>query len=159
MIIWRIRTLVDRLGHSHLTARQLMPYLIAAAAACTLAFVFADWVRPWDRDDFETAVDSLTTLANGLISAIGIYACYRANGGADGVQFAERISAIGFVVLVRFFVFGALALIIWAFATVYFNFPIRPSFEDFDLLSLLIVALFWVRVRSYVAATAQPGTL
>ncbi len=120
--------------------------------------MLADWSRPWDRDEFETAVDSLTTLANGLISAIGIYSCYRANGGVDGVQFSERISAIGFVVFVRFLGFGVLAFIIWAFATVYWNLP-RPSYESFDLLSLLIVALFWARVRSYVAATAQPRTI
>jgi hypothetical protein len=155
MIIWRIQTLVDRLRRSHLTARQLMPYLIAAAAACSLTFVLADWSRPWDRDEFETAVDSLTTLANGLISAIGIYSCYRANGGIDGVQFPERISAIGFVVFVRFVAFGVLAFIIWAYATVYLNLP-RPSYESFDFLSLLIVALFWARVRSHVSSTVQP---
>lgn len=159
MIIWRIRTLVDQLRHSRLTARQLLPYLISAAAACTLTFVFADWSRPWDRDEYETAVDSLTTLLNGLISASGIYSCYRANGGADGVQFPERLSALGFVVFVRFLVFGVLAFITWAYVSVSFNLPVRPAYEDFDFLSLLIVALFWVRVRGHVAAVSQPGAI
>ena len=158
MIIWRIRRLVDRLRDNRLTARQLMQYLIAAAGAFALTSVAAEWSRPWDRDEFETAVDSLTTLVNGLISAIGIYSCYRANGGVEGVQFAERISAIGFVVFVRFLAFGALAFLIWAYATVSFNLP-RLSYESFDLLSLLIVPLFWARVRTHVASTAQPATL
>ncbi|HKS57617.1 MAG TPA: hypothetical protein VJS12_20130 [Steroidobacteraceae bacterium] len=127
-------------------------------ATCTLTFVFTDWSRPWDRDEFETAIDSLTTLANGLISAIGIYWSYRANGGADGVQFAERIVAIGFVVFVRFVVFSVLAAILWIYAAVYFKFSFRPSLQDLDFVSLALVTLFWVRVRSHVASVAQPGT-
>jgi hypothetical protein len=157
MIIWRIRTLSDRLRQGRFTARQALPYLIAAIVAVTLTFVFTDWSRPWDRDEFETGVDSLTTLMNGLISAIGLYACYRANGGVDGVQLAERICVIGVVLFLRFVVAGVLALAIWAYATVSLNF-FRPPLEGFDLLSLLVVALFWVRLRSHVAFVAQPST-
>lgn len=152
--MWRIRTLSNRLRQGPLTARQALPYLIAAMASVTLIFVFADWSRPWDRDEFETAVDSLTTLANGLISAVGLYACYRANGGVDGLQFVERVCAIGFVLFLQFIVFGLLAFIVWAYATVSLNL-FRPSLEELDVLSLLVVALFWMRLRSHVASIAK----
>lgn len=155
MIIWRIRALVDRLRQGPLSARQVLPYLIAAMVSATMISVFTDWSRPWDTDEFETGVDSLTTLVNGLISAIGLYACYRANGGVDGIQLAERICAIGFVLFLRFVVFAVLAFVLWAYATVSLNL-FRRSLEDFDLLSLLVVALFWVRLRSHVASAAQP---
>jgi hypothetical protein len=152
--MWRIRTLSDRLRQGPLTARQALPYLIAAMASVTLIFVFADWSRPWDRDEFETGVDSLTTLANGLISAVGLYACYRANGGVDGLQLVERVCAIGFVLFLRFIVFGLLAFIVWAYATVPLNLY-RPSLEELDVLSLLVIALFWMRLRSHVASIAK----
>ena len=158
MVVWRIRRLVARLRQGPLTARQVLPYLVAAMAACTLTFVFTDWSRPWDRDEFEAAIDSVTTLANGLISAVGIYWSYRANGGPEGAQFVERISSIGFVVFVRFVVFTVLGAILWIYAAVYFKFAFRPAFEELDLLSLALVTLFWVRVRSHVASVAQPGT-
>jgi hypothetical protein len=158
MTIWRIQTLLDRLRQGQLTARQMLPYLIAATLSATLIFVLTDWSRPWDRDEFETGVDSLTTLMNGLTSAIGLYACYRANGGVDGVQLAERICAIGVVLFLRFVVIGVLAFAIWAYATVSLNL-FRLSLEDFDLLSLLVVALFWVRLRSHVVSVAQPRAI
>lgn len=125
MIVWQIRTLSDRLRQGPLTARQALPYLIAAIASVTLTFVFADWSRPWDRDEFETGVDSLTTLVNGLISVVGLYACYRANGGVDGLQLAVSLHVL------------------------------RPSLEELDVLSLLVVALFWIRLRSHVASIAK----
>jgi hypothetical protein len=153
MILWRIRELSDRLRQSPLTARQALSYRIAAMASVTLIFVFADWSRPWDRDEFETGVDSLTTLANGLISAIGLYTCYRVNGGANGVHLVERVCAIGFVLFLRFVVFGLLAFAVAAYATVSLHL-FRLSLEELDVLSVLVVALFWIRLRSHIRLCA-----
>lgn len=158
MNFWRIRTLTDRLRQGQLTARQVLPYLFSAMMSVTLIFVFTDWSRPWDRDEFEAGVDSLTTLTNGIISVIGLYACYRANGGTEGVQLAERVCAIGVVLFLRFVVFGVLAFGVWAYATVSLNL-FRPSLEDFDFFSLLVVALFWIRLRIHVASVAQPRAI
>ena len=154
MVVWRIRVLSSQLKEAQFAAGQILPYLVAALVFVTLIFVFTDWSRPWDRDEFETAVDSLTTLMNGVISVVGLYACYRANGAASGVQLVERVCAIGVVLFVRFLVFTALAFTIWAYAMVYLNLW-RPSWEELDLLSLLLVALYWVRLRSHVAYVAK----
>ena len=158
MIIWRIRTLSELLRRSHFKARHILPYLIVAMALVTLVFVFTDWSRPWDRDEFEAGIDSLTTVANGLLSCIGLYLCYRANGADDGANLAERLCTLGVVLFVRFLVIGALAFIAWAYVTVAFNLY-QPSLEEFDLLSLLVVALFWLRLRSHVATVARPGAI
>jgi hypothetical protein len=136
----------------------MLSFLIAAMVSVTLIFVVTDWSRPWGRDEFETGVDSLATLMNGLISVIGLCACYRANGGTGSVQLAERICAIGVVLFLRFVVLTVLVFIIWAYATVSFNL-FRPSLEDFDVLSSLLVTLFWVRLRSHVASVAQPRAI
>ena len=75
MTIWRIQTLLHRLRQGQLTARQMLLYLIAATVSATLIFVFTDWSRPWDRDEFETGVDSLTTLMNGTASQSCGFCC------------------------------------------------------------------------------------
>jgi hypothetical protein len=157
MIVWRVHALSNRLKERPLTARESLPYLIAALVAATLVFVFTDWSRPWDRDEFETGVDSLTTVINGLVSVLGLYACYRANGARDGVELVGRVCAIGVVLFVRFVVFGAVALVIWLCLAPYLT-SWRPSWEDLDLLSLFVVVLYWTRLRSYVAYVAKgPG--
>lgn len=154
MIIWRIHKLADQLRSGEFSARQVRPYLMAAVLWASAAFVFADWSRPWGRDDFETAVDSITTLINGVISAIGVYSCYRANGGASGSQLAERLTALGTALLVRFLVLVTLVLFVWIYISARLNAVSQFSFENFDLFSVLMVALYWVRLRHYVGTVA-----
>lgn len=155
MIIWRIRRLVELAGSRALSSRELLPYALTSAIVAFLAFIVAEWLRPWDRDGFETAVDSVTTLLAGVTSAIGVWTCYRANGSANGVELADRLLAIGFVLFVRFVVISAVAFSIWTYVTVGFNLNFRPSFEDFDLLFILVVALFWYRLQRHIGSVAR----
>jgi hypothetical protein len=154
MIIWRIHRLTDQLRSGHFSAQQMRPYLVAAMLWASAAFIFADWSRPWDRDEFEAGVDSLSTLINGVISAFGVHWCYRANGGGSGAQLAARLWALGVVLFVRFLVGGMIALIGWVLAIEYLNPPLRPAFEELDLLSVVLTALFWVRLRHHIATVA-----
>ena len=155
MIIWRIGRLVEQLGNRPLLPRELLPYAIASAVLAALAFATADWLRPWDRDDFEAAVDSATTLLAGVISGFGIWACHRANGGESGAEFADRLLAIGFVLFVRFVVVFAVAFVAWACMAISFNFGFRPSLEDLDLLFAAAVALFWFRLHRHIGSVAR----
>jgi hypothetical protein len=155
MIIWRIGRLVEQIGRQPLSSRELLPYAIASAILAALAFVVADWLRPWDRDDFEAVVDSVTTLLAGVISGLGIWACYRANGGKSGAELADRLLAIGFVLFVRFIVISALAFVIWAYAAVSLNWGFRPAFEELDLLFVGVVILFWFRLHGHIESVAR----
>jgi hypothetical protein len=152
MIIWNIHALTDQL-RGRFSARQIRPYLMAAVLLASLMFVFADWSRPWDRDSFEAGVDSLTTLLNGAISAGGVYWCYKANGGSSGMQLAERLCALGVVLFVRFAVWSVLALIA---GITLFGSSFQPTLESFDLFSVLLIPLFWIRLSYYVAAVRTP---
>ena len=155
MIIWRIGSLVERLGNRPLSSREILPYALASAVLASLAFVVADWLRPWDRDDFEAAVDSATTLLAGVISAFGVWACYRANGTTNGVELANRLLAIGFVLFVRFVIIWAVAFVVWAYVAVGFNLSFRPALEDLDLLFVFVVALFWYRLQRHIGSVAS----
>jgi hypothetical protein len=110
---------------------------------------------PWDRDEFETAFDSATTLLAGVISAIGVWACYRANGKANGVELADRLLSIGFVLLVRFAVISTLAFVLWAYAAVSLNLGFRQAFEDLGLVFLAVVSLFWFRLYRHMQSVAH----
>ena len=155
MIIWRIGRLVEQIGKRPLSSRELLPYAIASTILAALAIVTADWLRPWDRDDFEAAVDSATTLLAGVVSAFGVWVCYRANGDASGAEFADRLLAIGLVLFVRFIVIFAVAFVAWAYVSVTFKFGFRPSFEDLDLIFVLLVALFWFRLYKHIRSVAH----
>ena len=159
MIVWRIGKLVEQIRNRPLSSRELLPYAISTATVIALAFVVTDWLRPWDRDDFEAAVDSATTLLAGMISAVGIWACYRANGREAGVDLVDRLVAIGFVLLVRFAVCCSAVFLVLAYAAVSFSFGFRPSFEDFDLLFIFVVTLFWFRLHRHVKSVAHAGAI
>jgi hypothetical protein len=159
MIIWRIGRLVEKLGKHPMSSRELLPYAIVSVIFTALAIVAADWLRPWDRDDFEAAVDSATTLLAGVVSAFGVWSCYRANGGASGSGFADRLLAIGLVLSVRFVVIFAVTFVAWVYVAETFNFEFRPSFEGLDLLFVLVVALFWFRLHRHIRAVAHARTI
>jgi hypothetical protein len=158
MIIWRIGRLVEHIGNRPLSSRELLPYAIATALLIALAFVAADWSRPWDRDDFEAAFDSVTTLLAGVVSAFGIIACYRANGSASGIEFPDRLLAIGFVLFVRFVIVSAVTFVVWIYMTAIFHIQFRPAFEDLDLLFVVVAVLFWFRLRKHITSVARART-
>jgi hypothetical protein len=155
MVIWRIGKLVEQTRSRPLSSRELLPYTISIAMMVALAFVATDWLRPWDRDDFEAAVDSATTLLAGMISALGVWACYRANGKDAGVDFVDRLISIGFVLLVRFIVCCLAVFVVCVYAAVSFRFGFRPSFEDFDVLFVFVVALFWFRLHRHIKSVGH----
>ena len=140
-----------------LTPREALSYLVAALAAVTSIFIVNDLSNLWDRDTFEAAVDALVILLKGSISAAGLYSCYKANGGVDGTQLAERVCAIAVILFVRFAVYFGLAFIAWAYHTFNLDAPFGVLYEGWGILSLFIVALFWIRLRAHIAAVAQPA--
>jgi len=136
--------------------REALSYLVAALAAVTSIFILNDLSSLWDRDTFEAAVDTLVVLLKGLISAVGLYSCYTANGGVDGAQLAERVCAIAVVLFVRFAVYFGLAFLAWAHLTFNLDAPLGFLYEGWGILSLVMVALFWIRLRTHIATVAQP---
>jgi hypothetical protein len=155
MIIWRVGRLIEQMSNRSLSSREVLPYALASAILASLVFVAADWLRPWDRDEFEATIDSATTLLAGVISAFGVWACYRANGTTHGVELVDRLLTIGFVVFVRFVVVCSIASVVWIYVAVSFKFDFRPTFEDLDLLFVFVVALFWYRLQRHVRSVAH----
>src|SRR5689334_22587766 len=83
-----IRRLKTDLRLGPLPSREVVKYVGAQAILVSIVFVptSAGPASGWDY------------LTIPLLTLAGVYYCYRSNGGADGVQLAERYLTIGWVV-------------------------------------------------------------
>jgi hypothetical protein len=88
MKIFNIKALKAELAQGDLRAPETAKYLAAQAVLVSIIFI----PSPGHR-----AVD-WAFVANPLVSLLGLYYCYRQNGGETGLRFAERYLALGWVV-------------------------------------------------------------
>jgi hypothetical protein len=83
-----INRLKSHLREGELSARETAKYLAAQGALQSLVFIPTPAESPADW----------AFVAFPLVSVVGIYYCYRRNGGELGTRFAERYLAVGWVV-------------------------------------------------------------
>jgi hypothetical protein len=91
MTFINIERLKAQLGQGELRASETAKYLAAQGALLSLIFIPSPATAPMDWD----------FITHPLLSVVGVYYCYRRNGGAVGVRFAERYLALGWVVGLR----------------------------------------------------------
>ena len=91
MELFSIARLKTTLAHGALPARETAAYLAAQAALLSIGYIPtpADQPTGW------------AFAAYPVLAVVGVYYCYRCNGGATGRRFAERYLAIGWVVGVK----------------------------------------------------------
>jgi hypothetical protein len=122
----RLGRLKNTLREGPLSAVETAKYL--AVQGALLSFIFipspADMSRDW------------TMIAYPVSALIGVYYCYRRNGGAGGRHFAERYLAIGWVVGLRIGLSLAMAIGIAAAIAALLGF-------NFDALSDPVVTHGW----------------
>jgi hypothetical protein len=111
MYFWRINALTEQLRRGPLDQRGALLYLLAWLMAWTVATL------PWMSGD-ATALnlsDWVSQLSYVVATVIGTLLAYRANGGANGNDFAARYLAVGWVVTVRLMVLFLLPLFVLVF--------------------------------------------
>ena len=91
MEFFRLKRLKATLLRGPLPPSDTAKYLAASAALCSVALI----PSPGD------VLSHWTLLAYPALALLGVYYCYRRNGGAVGDRFAERYIAIGWVVGLR----------------------------------------------------------
>jgi hypothetical protein len=94
MYIWRVEPLKRELRAGPMPSSRVLPYIIALSILLTLVAQLPLLVplpnpNKWD-------------VVNGLSSVVltlgGLLAVYRANGGPEGLDFAARLLALGWVI-------------------------------------------------------------
>jgi hypothetical protein len=103
MYFWRLQQLKAELRRGPLAARPAFGYLIATLIVLTTSVELTAVYPP----ESYGAHDATLGLGSALLLIAGTYGAYRANGGADGLDFAGRYVALTWVLGVRLLVFGA----------------------------------------------------
>ncbi|PPC75989.1 hypothetical protein C4K68_17600 [Pokkaliibacter plantistimulans] len=100
MFYWNINKLKLQLINEGLSQRALFVYIFIYVMLCELATLLLPFGTQRVPDD----INILAAVAELVICMLGLFGCYRANGGKAGQHFAERFFSIGIVLLARFVV-------------------------------------------------------
>ena len=135
-----------------LSAKETLKYLAAQGMLLSLIFIPSPADAPPDW----------AFILYPLLSLAGIYFCYRSNGGASGLQFAERYLAVGWVVGLRVAVLGIAAAIathgisLWIFGLDWMQEDRLSLVLEFGALILIGLVYWRMGIHlSLIAAAAQ----
>ncbi len=97
MYFWRVGNLKQELSTEPLPSRESIKYILAVLASYTLV------LNPsvYTAEEVESPWQWLLTVVNLATLGVGTALAYRCNGGQDGVDFASRLFALGWVVGIR----------------------------------------------------------
>lgn len=101
MYFWKIEKLKDEIKTNNLKEKDRFIYAFIYIALSTivmetLVFIPVEELNFWDK---------VSSVGNILIPLAGTFFAYKANGGANGVDFLGRFFSISFVVAIRFLLF------------------------------------------------------
>lgn len=148
----RIRRLTADLARRPLSAPDTAKYLAAQGALLSILFIPTPAEAPADWP----------FLAYPLLALLGVYYCYRCNGGPVGERFAERYLAVGWVVGVRV-VLVTIATVIPCIVGLAFTSTGLNWFEDarvwfvVDLGVLGLITLVYWRMGVHLARIHNPS--
>ncbi|PXF30512.1 hypothetical protein WH50_14870 [Pokkaliibacter plantistimulans] len=100
MFYWNINKLKLQLINEGLSQRALFVYIFIFVMLSELVTL----LLPFGKQHEPDTLNILAAVADFVICMLGLFGCYRANGGKAGQQFAERFFSIGIVLMARFVV-------------------------------------------------------
>ena len=100
---WNTRKLVVRLAEDRVSEQDAVGYAMISVVLYMLPFYSAIWYGGQRSSMLAFELFAVTA-----ISLIGLNACFRANGGAQGVDFLKRISVISAPIGLKILVFSFL---------------------------------------------------
>lgn len=104
MYFWNIQKLKQDLLERKFSDKEIFPYFFALSLVTVLATIPFFESNGWDI---------FNAFLSGFITLFGVWYVYRVNGGAQGSDFLARYFSIGWVTLIRFFVFVFLPVIVF----------------------------------------------
>src|SRR5262245_52983942 len=108
MHIFRMSRLKQELATGAIDARRVLPYTVANACLWIIFSGVPD--LGYEAANFwEIEVEFAVACLQAALAALGIWWCYRRNGGQSGKDFLVRLNTLGFVLIVRFMLLILLA--------------------------------------------------
>ncbi len=137
---WNLQALKMELGKGNLPQPQAFMYLLVSSMSTSLVLGSTpEWA-------IITGWQGILLWALGLaITGYGIFYCYRANGGADGMDFLSRFISLGWVIGIRLGVF-CIPLIVFLFlSTMYLTGGSRSEPKPIwvCIISLFVGMIYW----------------
>ena len=98
MYWWNIKELKKTLATTGLSQKSCFLYALIMSVLYAVMWDISIYLNFSETVSIWTYIESLGTL---VITVVGFYAFYKANGGNEGKALLERNMSIGFVVLIR----------------------------------------------------------
>ncbi len=158
MYFWKIDSLKKHLRENDLTEAQTFYYILLFVGLSAVGME----LMPYFPIENPNSWNHIESVVNILIPTIGTIVAYRANGAAEGRQFAGKYFSISFVMAIRFLFYLIPAVIVLG---VYYGLSVDWSSPDveqaFDtgwfevlLFSSWYAALYW-RIVKHVRDAAN----
>lgn len=147
MYFWRINQLKAQLAVEPLTDRRVLPYAVAHGALFALACAFPPAsTNSWDR---------ATGFAFVPLMVVGILWVFRQNGGANGLDFLQRCTAISWVIFIRLVPVALLSgLVLYLIKGAPLEGGLEATAYDFAF-GLALGVIYFQRVGSHVRDVAH----
>lgn len=155
MYFWSIHRLKDELQRGQLAPLHAMRYLMGIWLLFTLG-ASSYWLFPVAQAN---VWDFGMLAASGLAVLIGVRAAYRANGGADGVDFLGRFHALAWVVGWRVLIPTLALIVVGSIAYEAITKPPADEAQNSDVVgfaaSVISQVVFYSRVSIHMRDVTQ----
>jgi len=155
MFFWKINSLKEHLINHGLSQKHLFVYIFIYTVLAELMYEAIYHMPIYEMNIYDYA----QSISNIIIISLGTYIIYRANGGSNGKQFAERYFSIGFVIAIRFIIL--LFFVFLALSFIWFNDSSESElvtvWYEFIIYTGCIIGLYW-RIVVHVKDVADKST-
>ena len=141
MYLWNIDQLKEDLVETGLSQSELFKYIFVYVV---LSSIVIELVYAYPAESLNS-LDHMQSIFSLLLTGIGTYLCFRANGGAAGKNFAERFFSRGLVIVIRFLALFVPLLILLAIVFWSGEDPDDYSTKWYDVVvvSIWSLAMYW----------------
>jgi hypothetical protein len=109
---WNVKRLKQELADGPLEPKAQLQYLVAYTILYQVSYLVAIAPQP-NRVGTTSAVWNVSTGLLYLgVNILGLIHCYRKNGGSGGTYFLDRFASLSWVMSIRLFAWGMIAVIL-----------------------------------------------
>lgn len=153
MYYWNTKALAHELAEDTLSRQHYKNYYLVAALVVSVVYYYGMYSPYYDMRVI--GVEAALTL---VIMVIGIQRTYQANGGDEGMNFLNRITALSFPILMQNTVFGVVFGLVLLGIYQYFGLA-QTAFEMWyewcvSAFTIFLQILFFTRLVSYMKRVA-----